>query len=95
MSLPQTKRNARTSSGSSRRAYMDIVHASRAQPNLPLAVYNVSREYAMVKAAAQRGMLDEKRAVTDLLTAFFRAGADIVITYHALDWAHWQREHSA
>ena len=49
----------------------------------------------MVKAAAQAGMLDEKRAVTELLTAFFRAGADIVITYHALDWAHWQREHSA
>lgn len=76
-------------------AYLDIVHAARAQTNLPLAVYNVSGEYAMVKAAAQRGMLDEKRAVTELLTAFFRAGADIVITYHALDWAHWQREHSA
>ena len=76
-------------------AYLDVVHAARAQTKLPLAVYNVSGEYAMVKAAAQAGMLDEKRAVTELLTAFFRAGADIVITYHALDWAHWQREHSA
>lgn len=76
-------------------AYLDVVHAARAQTNLPLAVYNVSGEYAMVKAAAQAGMLDERRVVTELLTAFFRAGADIVITYHALDWAHWQREHFA
>ena len=75
-------------------AYLDVIHAARAQTKLALAVYNVSGGYAMVKAAARAGMLDEKRVVTELLTAFFRAGADVVITYHALDWAHWQQEHS-
>ena len=73
-------------------AYLDVVRAARERPLLPLAVYNVSGEYAMVKAAAAAGMLDEKRTVSELMTAFFRAGADIVITYHALDAAQWLRE---
>ena len=67
--------------------YLDVVRAARAQTRLPLAVYNVSGEYAMVKAAARAGMLDEARTVCEVLTAFFRAGADMVITYHALDYA--------
>ena len=73
-------------------AYLDVVRAARAQTRLPLAVYNVSGEYAMVKAAARAGLLDERRTVDEIFTAFFRAGADLVITYHALDWARWRRE---
>ena len=68
-------------------AYLDIVCRARETTDLPLAVYNVSGEYAMVKAAAMQGMIDEARIVEEILTAFFRAGADIVITYHALEWA--------
>ena len=68
-------------------AYLDVVRAVRERTLLPVAVYNVSGEYAMVKAAAERGMIDEGRIVEEILTAFFRAGADIVITYHALEWA--------
>lgn len=68
-------------------AYLDIVCRARETTDLPLAVYNVSGEYAMVKAAAMQGMIDEARIVEEILTSFFRAGADIVITYHALEWA--------
>lgn len=68
-------------------AYLDIVRRARETTDLPLAVYNVSGEYAMVKAAALQGMIDEARIVEEILTSFFRAGADIVITYHALEWA--------
>lgn len=68
-------------------AYLDIVCRARETTVLPLAVYNVSGEYAMVKAAAMQGMIDEARIVEEILTSFFRAGADIVITYHALEWA--------
>ena len=68
-------------------AYLDIVRRARETTDLPLAVYNVSGEYAMVKAAAMKGMIDEARIVEEILTSFFRAGADIVITYHALEWA--------
>jgi porphobilinogen synthase len=56
---------------------------------LPLAAYNVSGEYAMVKAAAQNGWLDEERAVIEALTGIKRAGADIIITYHAPDAVRW------
>ena len=73
-------------------AFLDVVRAARERTDLPLAVYNVSGEYAMVKAAAERGWLDERRVVGEILTAFFRAGADLVITYHALDFAGWERE---
>ena len=73
-------------------AYLDILHEARQTFNLPLAVYNVSGEYAMVKAAARNGWLDERRVVMETLTAFRRAGADILITYHALDAAEWLRD---
>lgn len=72
--------------------YLDIVKQARERSDLPLAVYNVSGEYSMVKAAAAAGMIDERRIVKEILTSFFRAGADIVITYHALDYVRWERE---
>jgi len=59
---------------------------------VPLAAYNVSGEYAMVKAAAQAGWLEEKRVVMEILTAIKRAGADIIITYHAPDVVKWLKE---
>ena len=71
-------------------AYLDIIRATRERfPELPLAAYNVSGEYAMVKAAAANGWLDERRTVLEILTAIRRAGADLVITYHARDVARW------
>lgn len=73
-------------------AYLDVLARVAKVSDRPVAVYNVSGEYAMVKAAAQNGWLDEKKAVTELIAAFFRAGADIVITYHALDVAAFTEE---
>lgn len=73
-------------------AYLDIVRLARETSDLPVAAYNVSGEYSMVKAAAERGWLDERRIVLETLTAFRRAGADLVITYHALDAARWLHE---
>ena len=73
-------------------AYLDIVHQVREKINHPVAVYNVSGEYAMVKAAAANGWIDEKRIVLETLTSMKRAGADIIITYHAIDAAKWLRE---
>ena len=70
-------------------AYLDIVSKVREKINRPVAVYNVSGEYAMVKAAAKNGWIDYKRIVVENLTAMKRAGADMVITYHALDVAEW------
>ncbi len=71
-------------------AYLDVVRRTReAFPYHPLAAYNVSGEYSMVKAAAERGWLDERAVVLETLLAFRRAGADLVITYHALDAARW------
>ena len=61
----------------------------RHSTNRPLAVYHVSGEYAMVKAAAANGWIDEKRIVLETLTSMKRAGADIIITYHAIDAAKW------
>lgn len=72
-------------------AYLDVVKDAGAF-NIPLAVYNVSGEYSMVKAASQNGWIDEKRIVMENLTAIKRAGADIIITYHALDAAKWLEE---
>ena len=60
--------------------------------HLPVATYNVSGEYAMVKAAAANGWIDEKRIVLETLTSMKRAGADIIITYHAIDAAKWLQE---
>ena len=70
-------------------AYLDIVSKVREKINYPVAVYNVSGEYAMVKAASANGWIDEKRIVTESLTSMKRAGADIIITYHAMDVAEW------
>ncbi len=70
-------------------AYLDIVGKVREQINRPVAVYNVSGEYAMVKAASANGWIDERRIVVENLTAMKRAGADIIITYHAIDFAEW------
>ncbi|MCL5057941.1 MAG: porphobilinogen synthase [Actinobacteria bacterium] len=73
-------------------AYLDIVKMIKENFDYPLAVYNVSGEYAMVKAAAKMGWVDERRIVTETLTGMKRAGADIIITYHALDVAGWLKE---
>jgi porphobilinogen synthase len=70
-------------------AYLDVIRQARNTFNYPLAAYNVSGEYAMVKAAADQGWLDEKQLVTEILTAIKRAGADIILTYHAKDVARW------
>ena len=70
-------------------AYLDIVRTVRDKINHPVAVYNVSGEYAMVKAAAANNWIDEKRIVLESLTCMKRAGADIIITYHAIDAAKW------
>jgi len=70
-------------------AYLDVIRRVHETFNHPLAAYNVSGEYAMVKAAAQQGWLDERRVVQEILTAIKRAGADIILTYHAKDAARW------
>jgi porphobilinogen synthase len=71
-------------------AYLDVIRAVKdAFPELPLAAYNVSGEYAMVKAAAQNGWIDEAKITLETLTAMKRAGADLIISYHALDAARW------
>jgi len=67
--------------------YLDVVHAIKQETKFPLAAYNVSGEYAMIKAAAANGWLDERRIVLEVLTAIKRAGADIIITYFALQMA--------
>ena len=73
--------------------YLDVIRAvSEAFPELPLAAYNVSGEYAMIKAAAANGWLDEERVVLETLLGFKRAGADLIITYHALDAAKWLKQ---
>jgi len=73
-------------------AYLDVIRAVRERTRLPLVAYNVSGEYAMLKAAAQRGWIDERRAVLEALTGMRRAGADAIITYHAADVAGWLKE---
>ncbi len=73
-------------------AYLDIISAARREFEYPVAAYNVSGEYAMVKLAAQAGQADEKRLTMEVLTSIKRAGADIIITYHACDVARWISE---
>lgn len=68
-------------------AYLDVISDARASFDVPVAAYNVSGEYCMVKAAAEKGVIDEHRAVAEILTAIKRAGADIIITYSAKDFA--------
>ncbi len=72
-------------------AYLDVIRQIRNTFNCPLAAYNVSGEYAMVKAVAQQGWVDEKQIVMEVLTSIKRAGADIIITYHAKEVASWLR----
>jgi porphobilinogen synthase len=69
--------------------YLDIIRQVRERFDVPVAAYNVSGEYAMVKAAAQKGWLDEQRVVLEILTGIQRAGAGIILTYHAKDVARW------
>jgi porphobilinogen synthase len=69
--------------------YLDLIHRIKTETGMPLAAYNVSGEYAMIKAAATAGYLDERAAVLETLTCIRRAGADIVITYHAKEAARW------
>ena len=69
--------------------YLDVIRRVREATELPVAAYNVSGEYAMIKAAAAQGLIDERAAVLEALTGIRRAGADIVITYHAKDVARW------
>ncbi|HWD08366.1 MAG TPA: porphobilinogen synthase [Actinomycetota bacterium] len=70
-------------------AYLDVIRAARRRVNVPLAAYSVSGEFAMVKAAAERGWMDEERAALEILTAIVRAGTDFVLTYYALEAARW------
>jgi porphobilinogen synthase len=72
-------------------AYMDLIRRVKERFGYPVACYNVSGEYAMVKAAAEKGWLDEKQVVLEMLTGFRRAGADIILTYWAADVARWLR----
>jgi porphobilinogen synthase len=71
---------------------MDIICLVREEFGLPVAAYNVSGEYAMVKAAAEKGWIDEKKVTLELLTGIKRAGADMILTYHAPDVARWLKE---
>jgi porphobilinogen synthase len=73
-------------------AYMDIIYRVREAFDLPVACYNVSGEFAMVKAAAANGWIDERRTVMETMLGFKRAGADIILTYHAKDVARWLDE---
>jgi porphobilinogen synthase len=72
-------------------AYLDVIRAVREEFDAPVAAYNVSGEYAMVCAAAERGWIDRKRVVLETLTAMRRAGADLILTYHAKEAAQWLR----
>jgi porphobilinogen synthase len=73
-------------------AYLDVIAGARERFDVPIAAYNVSGEYAMVKAAALNGWIDERRVVMESMTAIKRAGADLIITYHAKNVARWLRE---
>jgi Delta-aminolevulinic acid dehydratase len=70
-------------------AYLDIIKSAKELTNLPIAAFNVSGEFSMVKSAAKNGYIDEKSIVFEILTAIKRAGADIIITYHAMDAVRW------
>ena len=73
-------------------AYLDIIYRLRQESEQPIAAYNVSGEYAMVKAAAERGWIDERAVTLETLLSFKRAGADLILTYHACDAAAWLRQ---
>jgi len=71
---------------------LDLIYAIKKEFGYPTAAYNVSGEFSMVKAAAEKDWIDEKRVVMEILTGIKRAGADIIITYHAKDAAKWLQE---
>ncbi len=73
-------------------SYLDIIRQLRDHSHLPIAAYNVSGEYAMVKAAAQRGWIDGERAMVEVLLSMKRAGADIILSYFAKEYAEWLRK---
>ncbi|APF19419.1 porphobilinogen synthase [Caldithrix abyssi] len=73
-------------------SYLDVIRRVRERIELPVAAYNVSGEFSMVKAAAQQGWIDEKRVTLEILTSIKRAGADLILTYHAKDAARWLAE---
>lgn len=73
-------------------SYLDVIKSARDRYDLPLAAYNVSGEYAMVKAAAKLGWIDGKKIAMEILLSIKRAGADIIITYHAIEVAKWLKE---
>ena len=73
-------------------SYLDVIHRVRERFDVPIAAYNVSGEYAMVKAAARNGWIDEKRVAMEILTSIQRAGASIILTYHAKDVARWLKD---
>lgn len=73
-------------------SYMDIIWRIKEMTNLPVAAYNVSGEYSMVKAAALNGWIDEQKVTLETLTSFKRAGADLILTYHAKDAARWLQD---
>ena len=70
-------------------SYLDVIRRAKDEFNIPIAAYNVSGEFSMVKAAAEKGWIDEKRIVREILTSIKRAGSDIILTYHARDMADW------
>jgi len=72
--------------------YLDIIKTVRERFDVPVGAYNVSGEYAMVKAAAEKGWIDEKRVTLEILTGIQRAGADMILTYHAKDVARWLKD---
>ncbi|MBA4496298.1 porphobilinogen synthase [Paenactinomyces guangxiensis] len=73
-------------------AYLDVIYRVKEHFDLPLVAYNVSGEYSMVKAAARNGWIDEQKVVMEMITGFKRAGADLILTYHAKDIARWLQE---
>lgn len=73
-------------------SYMDIISDFKSQSQLPIAAYNVSGEYAMVKAAAQNGWINENLVTNEILVSLRRAGADVIFSYHALEWTQWNKD---
>ncbi len=72
--------------------YLDVIRLLRDNSTVPIAAYHVSGEYAMLKAAAQQGWLDEKEAVLETLISFRRAGTDLILTYYGIEAARWMNE---
>ena len=75
-------------------SYLDIVREARNRYDVPLCVYNVSGEYAMVKSAGEAGLIDEKRVALEMLMSMKRAGAKMIMTYYAIEAARWLKEDS-